>query len=161
MSWAAECQEEESYVAMGYLLELTWDIDSRDETGRTALSYAAANMHYEAEKLVQRLLEAGADPDCKDNLGKTPLLYAVENFSEYTHAKVHTLLQAGADPNIQDNRGRTPIFAASNHKQGGSVWDVLEAGGANIHIRDAEGRRPYCCWEFLHDGNDYIREGPL
>lgn len=56
------------------------DADSKDNAGRTPLSYAAWNGR---KALVKLLLEAGkVDADSKDSFGHTPLWYAAENGHE-------------------------------------------------------------------------------
>jgi hypothetical protein len=39
--------------------------------------------------------------------------------------------------------GRTPIFAAGGSKHGGEVFEALSKAGADLKIKDNEGRRPY------------------
>ncbi|KAF2192361.1 ankyrin, partial [Zopfia rhizophila CBS 207.26] len=56
------------------------DVDSKDEAGRTPLSWAAENGR---EAVVKLLLETGkVDVDSKDNYGRTPLSWAAERGHE-------------------------------------------------------------------------------
>ena len=59
-----------------WLIERGVNVRATDDSGKTALHYAAAQ-GVRAD-YVQRLLAAGAEPGAKDALGKTPLDYAVE-----------------------------------------------------------------------------------
>jgi ankyrin repeat protein len=52
------------------LLETQVEVDSKTNSGRTPLSWAAANGHLEVSKL---LLEAKAKVDSKDLKNRTPL----------------------------------------------------------------------------------------
>ena len=145
LSWAAEYATYESPVAMGFLLELDWDINSCDHSGRTALSYAAANEHYHAKDLVKKLLEAGADLGIKDNLGKTPILHAAERSSYYVYGVISELLKAGADANAKDVSGTVVLehivafkyFARRDTIQ--MIEELLDAG-MDPNIKNSSGK---------------------
>lgn len=59
------------------LLEAGYDIDVRDDEGRTALMVAVSS--HQNRDVVVYLLETGADPNARDYSGVTPLMYAAFN----------------------------------------------------------------------------------
>jgi ankyrin repeat protein len=142
LSWAAE---HASLVAMDFLLELDWDINSCDHSGRTALSYAAGNKHHQAEDIVKMLLQAGADPGIKDSLGKTPILHAAERSSYWVHGVISELLKAGADANAKDASGTVVLdhivagkyFADRNTSQ--TIEELLGAG-MDPNVKNSSGK---------------------
>jgi ankyrin repeat protein len=81
------------------LLATKVDADSKDNWGRTPLSYAAENGH---ETVVKLLLDTGkVDADSKENENRTPLSYAAAKGHE---AVVRLLLTInGVDPNFEDS----------------------------------------------------------
>jgi ankyrin repeat protein len=56
------------------LVEKGADVDSKDSSGRTPLSWAAGQGHEAVVRLL--LATGGVDPDSKDGLGQTPLSWA-------------------------------------------------------------------------------------
>lgn len=58
------------------LLHFRADMNLKDETGRTALHFAACTDY--GVDIAQQLLEAGADINARDNTGRTALDYALE-----------------------------------------------------------------------------------
>jgi ankyrin repeat protein len=62
------------------LLEKAVDVDPKDNSGRTPLSWAAENGHEAVVKLL--LLEKAVDVDSKSNSGQTPLSRAAVNGHE-------------------------------------------------------------------------------
>jgi hypothetical protein len=58
------------------VLEKGAELETKDEDGRTPLSYAASKRH---EAVVGLLLEKGADVEVKSNNGRTSLSCATEN----------------------------------------------------------------------------------
>ena len=56
--------------------EKSWTVDQKDETGRTALHYAAFSGNSEC---VYHLLQSGANPNIKDKQGLTPLHVTAEH----------------------------------------------------------------------------------
>jgi ankyrin repeat protein len=66
LSWAAERGHVDT---VKLLLERGAEVDSKDNDGRTPLSWAARR----PEAVVKLLLERGAELDSKDNYGRTPL----------------------------------------------------------------------------------------
>lgn len=112
------------------------DIDEKDGTGRTALSFAAEIGDNEA---VDMLLKKGANVSTADQDGQTPLLWATKN----GHAETaQILLNAGSVPDAADQKyGRTPLSwaAAGGHE---AVIRVLIQHGAAIDAADNSLRTP-------------------
>jgi ankyrin repeat protein len=87
-------------------------VDSKSNTARTPLSYAAEEGH---EAVVKLLLENPVDMDSKSNTGRTPLSYAAENGHE---AVTKLLLENPVDMDSKSNTGRTPLsYATENGHQ--------------------------------------------
>uniref|UniRef100_A0A8H7NFV5 Uncharacterized protein n=1 Tax=Bionectria ochroleuca TaxID=29856 RepID=A0A8H7NFV5_BIOOC len=115
------------------------EIDSRDSTGRTPLSWAAESFHLSgeftngewvpsdwttppSENPVEMLLATGrADVNSRDSTGRTPLSWAAG--SPKSIFTVSWLLKTGrVDVNSRDNNGRTPLWWAAQH----GSWLVIE-----------------------------------
>ena len=127
-----------SVLAQQYLLAPNCcleSIASKDESGRTPLSWAAGKGH---EAVVRLLLEKGAELDSKDESGQTPLSWAAGSGHE---AVVRLLLEKGAELDSKDASGRTPLsYAAwSGHE---AVVRLLLEKGAELDSKDASGRTP-------------------
>ena len=78
------------------------NINTRDNTGRTALSYAAADSFYHntgRNEIIEFLLENGADVNTQDNNGNSALIWAI-TYSNLEFARI--LLEHGVNPNIPD-----------------------------------------------------------
>ncbi|KAJ5390819.1 ankyrin repeats (3 copies) domain-containing protein [Penicillium cataractarum] len=134
--------------------QLQKDIDAKDESGRTALSYAAENGHESvvmqllgagkvgirgwAKAILWTLLKQGVNVDAEDVYGRTPLLFAAKNGHE---AIVSLLLEKRANVNAPDGGGGTPIsWAAQNgHK---AIVQLLLGRGANVNGEFLHGRAP-------------------
>lgn len=84
------------------------DVDPKDSSGRTPLSWASQNGR---EKVVE-LLTGRKDitMDIQDKDGRTPLSLAAENGHE---AVVRVLLQHNVNPDSKDNDERTPLLWAA------------------------------------------------
>lgn len=118
------------------LLRLGVSIDHRDESGRTALWYAARAGEL---KLIAELLADGADPDLADNEGVTPLHLIAGQGSAL--ATADQLVSYGADINAQDRTGATPLLAAlrANADLRWAEWALTR--GADPFIPAASGDR--------------------
>ncbi|MCG9894235.1 MAG: ankyrin repeat domain-containing protein [Fimbriimonadaceae bacterium] len=130
------------------LLQSGADVDSRDESGRTALAWAVLEENLESVKL---LLEQGADPGAEDREGIRPVdlaalsppaiqkLFAAHNpylarvgslrlqrmFSDYdppTPAEVASALDQGGDPNLTVGRGFSLLQVAAAARN----WDAAD-----------------------------------
>ena len=83
------------------ILYLNHRVDERDDSGNTALHYAARSG---TPHLVSLLLLAEADVDAHNNRGETPLFEATKNDRK---AICDLLIRAGADRKFWDNDGKT------------------------------------------------------
>jgi ankyrin repeat protein len=83
------------------------DVHQKDEFGKTALAYAAANGN---EYMINCILQAGADINARDNLNKTPLMYAVSKAGNLKI--VELLLEAGANPSVIDIQHNSVLMYA-------------------------------------------------
>ncbi|PMD49792.1 uncharacterized protein K444DRAFT_548252, partial [Hyaloscypha bicolor E] len=110
------------------------DIDSKDESGRTPLSWAAGKGH---ETFIQLLLDTGkVDINSKDESGRTPLWWAASHGRE---AMVKLLLETGrADVDLKDSYNQTPLsWAAENGHE--AMVKLLLDNGADISIENRSG----------------------
>ena len=111
-------------------------VNFQDEFGRTALSYAAEQDHY---NVAEYLVNKGANQKIMDLDGRTPLFYPVI----YGHFEmIEYLVGQGADLSVKDQFGRTLISCASErgHLE---VVKFLIGKGVDIDARDLVGRTPY------------------
>jgi TPR repeat protein len=124
-------------VAIGKLLSQGVDPNTHeDETGISALEWAAAKGHLAA---VKALLKAHADVDgAYNSMEYTPLMRA----ANYGFRDVATLLIAkGANVNAQTSDDETPLYFAvsSNHPK---VVALLVTKGADVNARTSKGATP-------------------
>ena len=85
------------------LLSRGADANGRDNSGRTALWYAAIS---ENTGFITLLLEHGSDVNARDEAGRTALMNAADICYTWD---VRALLDGGADPTLVDKRGRTAL----------------------------------------------------
>ncbi|KAL8365148.1 hypothetical protein RB595_004117 [Gaeumannomyces hyphopodioides] len=103
------------------------DVESKDEQGRTPLSWAAANGH---ETVVKLLLATGkVDVESKDKQGRTPLSWAAASG------------QVDAKSRYKDYRRMRPSRAAGNGHEA-VVKLLLATGKVNVESKDEQGRTP-------------------
>ncbi|KAH0550927.1 hypothetical protein GP486_007707, partial [Trichoglossum hirsutum] len=120
------------------LLETGLDVNLKDETSRTALSWAAGNGHHE---VVSMLLESGGiEADAVDKTGRTPLAWAVSNGHE---TAIHVLINKkrdNIDLECEYEPGRTPLSWAAEHGDLSLVNLLVDY--ANVDAKDRSGRTP-------------------
>ena len=110
------------------LLERGVDPESRDESGHTALHFAAG---YGYAEVAQTLVDHGADVDAVGNIGNTPLLIAAQE----GHTEVaRILVDNGANIDAEDEFGGTSTryAAGRGHRD---VVDILR--GAEVSGQSA------------------------
>jgi ankyrin repeat protein len=119
-------------------IDKKYDIDPRDLSGRTPLSWAAENGQDATAKL---LLDTGkVDVDSKDNNGQTPLSWAAENGHE---AIAKLLLDTGkVDVDSKNNNGRTPLSWAAENGHEATAKLLLNTGKVDVDSKDNNGRTP-------------------
>lgn len=131
-------------------------IDAPGPGGRTAFAMAlAAGNVFAAEALAA----AGANPAIRDAHGDTPLIAAVNDIAWARMGSRHNswwreqdaaLLAAarlGCDVNATDGKGRTALHVVTaicgHDPAGDSLVDALRRAGADISLRDHDGKTAY------------------
>lgn len=113
--------------------------DSKDNKGRTPLSWAAGNGH---ELVVKLLIEqSNINVNSRDYMsGHTPLTWAAKN----GHVEVVKILAERGDVELdpKDNEGWTPLSWAATIGHKAVVQLLVERGGINANSRDSTGRTP-------------------
>lgn len=121
--------EKGNHALVRQLLHTGIKPDSRDESGRTPLSWAAAEGH---AIIAGHLLTEGADMEAKDRLNKTALIWAAEK--GHTNV-VELLLSKGADIEAKDRSIKTALIWAAE-KGHANVAELLLSQGADIEAKD-------------------------
>ena len=113
-------------------IDITQDINSRNQDGTTALMKAAEGGHKET---MQLLLERGADVHAKNNAGKTALMHAADKGRTETAAM---LIEKGADINAQSKLGETALMIAAIKGQTETAQLLIDSG-ADVHAKNTFG----------------------
>ncbi|KAF4446834.1 putative ankyrin repeat domain protein [Fusarium austroafricanum] len=104
------------------LLDYGFDIEARDESGRTPLATA---VRQNAMEMAKFLLENGANMETKTDAGETPLHEAVWfNFRQM----VQLLLENGANTESRDMNGRTALLDAARSGKFELVRSLVDYG---------------------------------
>lgn len=108
------------------------DLEAKDVTGTTALSWASYSGSVEVMKL---LIEAGADINSTDERSCTPLMASLYR-EKYDAAEL--LIDSGADVNLSGKDGLTPLIrmAAGDKTE---ITEKLLKAGADINAKDKLG----------------------
>ena len=112
--------------------------DSKDDLGRTPLSWAAERGH---EAVVKLLVERGdVEADSKDNSGRTPLSWAAGRGHE---AVVKLLVERGdVEADSKSKNGQAPLSWAAERGHEAVVKLLVERGDVEADLRDNSGQTP-------------------
>jgi ankyrin repeat protein len=116
-------------------LEEGVDVDSKNEYGKTPLSYAISFLKIDT---VEFLISKGANVNLKGEFKNSPLHEATSGGDQEI---VSLLLNNGADVNAKSNNGRTPLHDAAweGHKE---IAELLIANGAGVNAKEDDGTTP-------------------
>lgn len=120
---------------LGAFIEAHYDLDTRDESGYTALILAA---YHGQQAAVEQLLAAGANPCSQDKRGNTALMGAIFK-GELSIA--HRLMDADCATDERNHSGQTAAMYAALFQRK-DILDALTAKGADLEARDALGNTP-------------------
>jgi ankyrin repeat protein len=120
-----------------FFLESGANVNGQDETGSTALMYAAERCLIDFS---QMFIDQGASISTADNKGKTVLMRAIGG---YNSDIVKMILAKGVDVNTRDNEGLTALmWAVSRNLINEQNIILLLDAGSDINTRDSQGRTP-------------------
>lgn len=106
-----------------------WDVDVRDEVGRSlVMAYVQARQ----PRALEDAIRYGVDVNAQDKYGRTALM--MTDRVEMTEI----LLRNGANPNLVDNDQRTALHH-NGHSSFGSYHELLLKHGADINAQDRRG----------------------
>ncbi|RDW66050.1 hypothetical protein BP6252_09685 [Coleophoma cylindrospora] len=127
--------EADGLAVVKLLLEKGAEVDSKDNSGQTPMSWAAIKGY---EAVVKLLLEKGAEVDSKDNNSQTSMSWAAINGNQ---AVVKLLLEKGAEVDSKDKNSQTPMSwaAMGGHE---AVVKLLLEKGAEVDSKDKNGQTP-------------------
>lgn len=113
-----------------------YDVNTRDEKGRTPIFYAVEHRHF---PLMELLHEAGADLNAKDHEGRIPADMLNKHYT--TTMYIPWFLDRGIDIDHQDQNGNSFLHRAVLN---GGVWDMqcaesLVHRGANRSLKNKKG----------------------
>jgi ankyrin repeat protein len=120
-----EAVRSDSVATIEELIRGGFDIETRDEQGRTALLLATQLNNVKA---AQVLIDAGANVNAKDNIDDSPFLYAG---AEGRLEILRMTLEHGADLSSVNRYGGTALIPAAHH---GHVETVRELLNTKIDI---------------------------
>jgi len=121
-------------TAVKELLDKGANVNSKDDTGKTALLWVAPAR--DNPEMVKFLIAKGADVNAKDNDGETALMIAA---SQNNPGILVALIEAGAEVNAQNNAGRTALMAAAFRANVEEI-KILLAKDADLKLRDKKER---------------------
>ena len=117
-----------SSVTIKNMILAGFDIETRDDQGRTALMLATRLNKIEVARV---LIEAGADVNAKDNIDDSPFLYAG---AEGRLEILRMTLEHGADLSSVNRYGGTALIPAAHHGHVETVRELLKTAIDIDHV---------------------------
>jgi|GEM_PF-4814764 len=122
-----------------YLLAQGSPVDAVNKDGGTAFACAIENNHVDCARI---LMDAGAEIDPRGRTCDWRLLHSAVGFDRYDSFMF--LLEQGVEIDSRNENGVTPLMhAVRNHRTGRRYVEKLLAVGADMDLRDDDGRSAY------------------
>jgi len=121
----------------GALLDTGADPRPADVEGATPLMIAVLS----APEMVDPLLTAGSEAAATDRVGRSALHYAVDSPTPARVSVVESLARGGSELDARTDAGSTALHLALRGGHGEAAAALIRAG-ADVRLRDADGRRP-------------------
>jgi ankyrin repeat protein len=122
------------------LIDNGCNVNGRNDTLCTPLILCCNRTDSESLKVAKLLIERGADLAKKTEKGNTALHYAC---LKGTGGLVQTLVDLKADVNVSNQKGTTAlILATQNRLFGEKIVPVMIQAGADMTLKDEDGRTP-------------------
>ena len=119
-----------------YLTQRGLNLELRNKYGRTVFMEAVMEHNQE---MCGQLLEIGSNINTYDGTGQSPLMIA---YLSDDKSLFDFLIQKECNPNIQEHEAGKTVLMMALEKLDFATCDVLIAHGADINIRDNNGRTP-------------------
>ncbi|KAI9708259.1 MAG: hypothetical protein M1820_004213 [Bogoriella megaspora] len=138
LSLAADCA---SIEVLRKILDLDEaNLTSRDDNGRSVLSWAATSRLHAKEKLILLLDKSGIDVNEVDNDGRTPLSWAAE--TGHIEGVQNLIWRRKVNVNAPDRNGRTPLSWAAGTSQSTIVAALLLRKDIDVNAADNKNQSP-------------------
>lgn len=118
------------------MLQNGFDIETKSDSGNTALKIASKKNHFE---LIDYLIEQGADVNSRSTRNRSTPLHAAAYRGHYE--VVQLLLKHGADISARNHNGNTPLSLAAK-KNHARVVELLLQSGASLEVQNNKGATP-------------------
>ncbi|WP_025741771.1 ankyrin repeat domain-containing protein [Aquimarina pacifica] len=128
---------------LGYFLSKGVSINSKDHTGRTALTNA---VQWGTTKVVDFLVANGADVSVKDNQGNTLAYYLLHSFDadqpEMFNKKLTTLTKQGFDIKERSEKNGGSLYHIALDKNNITLLKRIKAFDIDVNTKNKEGITP-------------------
>jgi ankyrin repeat protein len=129
----------ETTVVLVQLLDKGGDVNIREKSGTTLLTWFVDNAWYDWASL---LVEKGADINARDIEGQTALMEACRPTLNDEEARIRflkMLVDSGAEVNIENDRRETALIISARSGDVNSLRILLDKG-ANVAAKDEKGK---------------------